>query len=155
MFFEELKGEALHHNSQASGRGTLNQEQVAPISSLTKTAGYLAAAIWASIAVMQAYWALGGRWGAQSVLGEGNPIPPPLVLWIAVMVPLAAALIILGRIGVWGGGLPWTIFRWGTWAITVLLVLVSILNFVSGSSAEMILGLLVLLFAALCAIVAV
>lgn len=122
--------------------------------SVAKTAGYLAAAVWTAIAVMQVYWALGGRWGARTVLGEGNPIPPPLVLWIAVAVPLGAALIILGRLSMWGGGLPWWVFKWGTWAMTALLVVVSILNLTAGSSAEVFLGLLVLMFAALCAIVA-
>ncbi len=145
----------LWQDGHQSGQGASGQQEEGAISSLTKTAGYLAASIWAAIAVMQAYWALGGTWGVRTVLGEGNPIPPPLVLWIAVIVPLGAALIILGRMGVWGGGLPWGIFRWGTWAITALLVVVSMLNFAGGSSAEVLLGLLVLLFAGLCAIVAV
>ncbi len=59
---------------------------------------------------------LGGRWGAQTALGEENPIPPPLVLWIAAVVPLAAGLIILGRMGAWGGALSWGIFKWETWS---------------------------------------
>ena len=123
--------------------------------SLTRSVGYLAAAIWAAMAAMQAYWALGGPWGVQAVLGEGKPVPPPLVLWLAVVVPLAAALIVLGRMGVWGTRLPAWIFRWGTWAMTVVLVLVSILNFVGGSSWELLLGAFALFFALLCAIVAV
>ena len=123
--------------------------------SLTRSAGYLAAAIWAALAAMQAYWALGGAWGVRAVLGEGNPVPPPLVLWLAVLVPFAAALIILGRMGVWGTRLPLWIFKWGTWAITALLVLVSILNFTGGNSWELLLGAFALFFALLCAIVAV
>jgi hypothetical protein len=83
---------------------------------LSKTAGYLAAAIWAALAVTQAYWELGMRWGAQTVLDEGNPIPPPLVLWIAAVVPIAAALIILGRMGARGRGLSWGIFKRESWA---------------------------------------
>ncbi len=122
--------------------------------SLIRSAGYLAAALWAAMAAMQAYWALGGVWGVRAVLGEGNPVPPPLVLWLAVVVPLAAALIVLGRIGVWGTRLPWSIFKWGTWAMTAVLVLVSILNFVGGSSWELFLGAFALFFALLCAIVA-
>jgi len=69
--------------------------------------------------------------------------------------PLAATLIILGRIGVWGRGLPWEIFKWGTWAITASLALVAILNFIGGRLVEVLVGSLVLLFAVLCAIVAV
>ena len=53
----------------------------------------------------------------RAVLGEGNPVPQPLVLWLAVAVPLVAALIVLGRMGLWGGRLPQWIFKWGTWAI--------------------------------------
>ena len=123
--------------------------------SLARSAGYLAAAIWAAMAAMQAYWALGGVWGVRAVLGEGNPVPPPLVLWLAVVVPLAAALIVLGRMGLWRTRLPWWIFKWGTWAMSVVLVLVSILNFVGGSSWEWYLGAFALFFALLCAIVAV
>ncbi len=122
---------------------------------LTRIAGYLAAAIWTAMAAMQAYWALGGAWGVRAVLGEGNRVPAPLVLWLAVVVPLAAALIVLGRMGVWGGRLPQSIFRWGTWMITVVLVVVSILNFVGGNSWELFLGASALFFVLLCAIVAV
>ena len=122
--------------------------------SLARSAGYLAVAIWAALAAMQAYWALGGVWGVRAVLGEGNPAPPPPVLWLAVVVPLAFALIVLGRMGVWGRRLPGWIFKWGTWAMTALLVVVSILNFVGGSSWELFLGAFALFFALLCAIVA-
>ena len=121
---------------------------------LARAAGYLAAGIWAAIAAMQVYWALGGAWGVRAVLGEGNPVPPPLVLWLAVVVPLAAAMIVLGRMGLWGGRLPGWIFKWGTWVMSVVLVLVSILNFTGGSSWELLLGALALCFALLCAIVA-
>jgi hypothetical protein len=41
------------------------------------------------------------------------------------------------------------------WAITTVLVLVSALNFVSGSSWELLLGTFALFFALLCAVVAV
>jgi len=68
----------------------VGQKKAGVISSLTKTAGYLAATIWVLLTVMQVVWALGGRWGAQIALSEGNPIPPPLVLWLAAIVPLAA-----------------------------------------------------------------
>ena len=51
----------------------------------------------------QVYWALGGVWGVWAVLGEGNPVPPPPVLWLAVIVPLAFSLLVLGRMEVWGG----------------------------------------------------
>jgi hypothetical protein len=123
--------------------------------SLPRSAGYLTAAIWATIAAMQAYWALGGMWGVRTVLGEGNPVPPPLVLWLAVAVPLAAALIVLGSMGMWGTRLPWWIFGWGMWTMTALLVMVSLLNFAGGSSWELLLGAFALFFALLCAIVAV
>jgi hypothetical protein len=67
--------------------------------SRTRSTGYLAAGHWAAIAVIQLYWALVGTWGVRAVLGEGNPVPPPLVLWLAVLVPVVAALIVLGRMG--------------------------------------------------------
>lgn len=121
----------------------------------TRTAGYTAAALWTAIAIVQAYWAFGGTWGVRVVLGEGTPVPSPLVLWLAVVVPLAAALAVLGRMCVWGWRLPRWIFGWGTWALTVVLVLVALLNFVGGSSWEALLGAFALFLALLCAIVAV
>ena len=126
-----------------------------PKTSLARSAGYLAATFWAAIAAMQVYWALGGTWGVRAVLGEGNPVPPPPVLWLAVVVPLAFALLVLGRMGVWGGRLPGWIFRWGMWAMSALLVLVSTLNLTGGNSWEGLFGALALFLALLCAIVAV
>ena len=76
------------------------------------------------------------------------------MLWVAVGVPSAAALIVLGRMCVWDGRLPRWIFEWGTWAITALLVLVAILNFAGGSSWEALFGAFALFFALQCTIVA-
>ena len=126
-----------------------------PKASLTRSPGYLAAAFWAAIAAMHVYWAFGGVWGVRAVLGEGNPVPPPPVLWLAVVVPLGFALIVLGRMGIWGRRLPGWIFRWGMWAMSALLVLVSTLNLTGGNSWETLFGALALFFALLCAIVAV
>jgi hypothetical protein len=126
-----------------------------PRTSLTRSAGYLAATFWAAIAAMHVYWALGDVWGARAVLGEGNPVPPPLVLWLAVVVPLAFALIVLGRMGVWGRHLPGWIFGWGMWAMSSILVLVSALNLTGGNSWEALFGALALFLALVCAIVAV
>ena len=123
--------------------------------SLSRSAGYLAAAFWAAVAAMQLYWALGGMWGVRVVLGEGNPVPTPPVLWLAVVVPLAFALIVLGRMGMWGRRLPGWIFGWGMWAMSALLVLVSTLNLTGSNSWETLFGVLALFLALLCAIVAV
>jgi len=43
----------------------------------------------------------------KTVLSEGNPVSPPLVLWLAVVAPFAAVLIIIRRMGVWDERLPW------------------------------------------------
>ena len=126
-----------------------------PKTSLTGSVGYLAAAFWAAIAAMQVYWALGGVWGVRAVLGEGKPVPPPPVLWLAAVVPLAFALIVLGRMGMWGRRLPGWIFRWGMWTMSALLVLVSTLNLTGSNSWETLFGALALFLALLCAIVAV
>jgi hypothetical protein len=45
--------------------------------------------------------------------------------------------------------LPEWIFEWGTWALTAVLVLVPILNFVGGSSWELLLGAFALFLALL------
>jgi uncharacterized membrane protein YphA (DoxX/SURF4 family) len=120
----------------------------------TRTAGYTAAALWIAIAIVPGVLGSRGTWGVRTVLGEGNSVPSPLVPWFAVGVPSAAALIVLGRMCVWGGRLPRWIFELGTWAITASLVLVSILNFAGGSSWEALFGAFALFFALLCTIVA-
>jgi len=76
---------------------------------------------------------------------------------VAAVVWTAAALIVLGRAGLWGTVRRrlGTLFRWGTWFLAAVSVLGALLNFASESRWEnVIFGPLALLLAILCTVVA-
>ncbi len=104
---------------------------------MTAKAGFLLAGFLAAVAALHAYWALGGTWGLQTAVGEGNPVPPAPVIWVVVLGLLAALLVVLGRIGLWGRGVPEWVFRWGTWALCLVLIVVAVSNLAVGSTWEM------------------
>jgi hypothetical protein len=89
-----------------------------------KIAGVVAAAIFFALALLHAYWALGGRGAAGAVVperGGADPFRPGRIATWAVAVALAcAAAIVLGRIGCWslpGGLLP---FKVGCWMLATV-----------------------------------
>jgi hypothetical protein len=107
------------------------------VADVTLRTGFLLAGFLAAVAALHAYWALGGRWGLQTAVGEGNPLPPAPVIWVVVFGLIAALLVVLGQIGLWGRAVPEWVFRWGTWALCIVLVAVAVLNFAAGSTWEM------------------
>ena len=114
-----------------------------------RRAGYMLATALLLVGALHAYWALGGQWGLATVLGEGNPIPPAAAVWAMVIGIVIAALIVLGKIGVWGRFLPAWPFACGSWALCAAFAAVALLNLGSGRSWEM------LLIAPLCLLLAV
>jgi hypothetical protein len=74
---------------------------------------------------------------------------------VAAVVWAVAALVILGRAGLWRAGRSMSLFRRGTWFFVVLLAIGAVLNFASQSRWEsLLLGPLSLLLAILCIVVA-
>ena len=121
----------------------------------TRHAGYLLATTLLLVGALHAYWALGGHWGLAAVLGEGNPAPPAAAVWAVVIAIVIAALIVLGKIGVWGRSLPAWPFAWGSWGLCAALAAGALLNLSSGRSWEtLLIAPLCLLLALLAAAVA-
>jgi hypothetical protein len=111
------------------------------------------------IAVFQVALSAGVPWGhaawggARAELSSAQRIGSG----IAVAVWTAAALVVLGRGGLWGTASRRlrTLFGWGTWLLAAVSVLAALLNFASQSRWEnVIFGPLALLLAIFCTLVA-
>ena len=95
-------------------------------------AAYLLASLLFLITGIHAFWALGGRWGLQTAIGEGNPLPTSQLIWAATVAFLAAGLTVLGRVGLWGASLPSWIFSLGPWVLVVVFIAGGVLNLTNG-----------------------
>ena len=97
--------------------------------------GVAAAGIFAGLALLHLSWALRGvpDTGSFAVIPEiaGRPAstPPPLVTLGVACALFGAMLVVLGRLGVWGGGIPMRLSSWGTWALAALFLLRAIGDF--------------------------
>ncbi len=84
----------------------------------------LAAAVLFSLAVLHVYWAGGGRWGNDVAVPKrgAQPLfaPGPAATLIVAVLLLAAALVLLGRAGLWGSWMPYWIFVAGSWTLAVV-----------------------------------
>ena len=101
------------------------------------------------VALLHAFWALGGTWALEESLGEGNPIPPTWLIWMVALLAVVAALGVLARVGLWGKSIPRLIPLVGAWALFVCLIGVTVLNASTGRPWEM------YLIAPICAVLAV
>jgi hypothetical protein len=92
-------------------------------SALVTRAAYLLSAALTILSVLHLYWAFGGNWGLAAALGR-QEIDAGAGLRVtagAVSIALfAAAVGVLGRVGLWGDFLPWVLFSWGTWLLAPL-----------------------------------
>jgi hypothetical protein len=91
---------------------------------MIRTLGILSAAIFVSLALLHIYWASGGGRGRVAAIptadGGGRIFrPSPLGTLAVAAALLVAALVILGRIGIWATPLPAWVFYWGTWGISL------------------------------------
>ena len=100
-------------------------------SGLVARAAYVLSVALTILSVLHLYWAFGGSWGLAAALGR-QEIDASTGLRIAAgavaIALLIAAVGVLGRIGLWGGFLPWVLFSWGTWALVATLFLATLLN---------------------------
>lgn len=78
--------------------------EMSPIAA--KRAAYVLASLLGAVAILHAYWALGGTWGLQTAVGEGNPLPPPIASVAVTLALIGATLVVLGRVGMWGKSVP-------------------------------------------------
>jgi hypothetical protein len=118
----------------------------------------VAAAIgFAGIAVFEIALAVGAPWGHAAWGGARAHLSTEERVGSAVAVAVwaAAALIVLGRAGLWRARGPASLYRWGTWFLAAVSALAAVLNFASQSPWEnLIFGPTALLLAILCAVVA-
>lgn len=96
--------------------------------------GILASVILAAAGALHVYWAAGGRLGVSAVLPEATPggrafVPSPLVTGLVAAALFAAALVLLGRLGLWGSPLPGWTFHWGSWGLAAVLFLRAVGDF--------------------------
>ena len=84
----------------------------------------LAAAVLFSLAALHVYWAGGGRWGSDVAVPKRGAqplfVPGPAATLIVAALLLAAALVLLGRVGLWGSWMPLWIFVAGSWTLAVV-----------------------------------
>jgi hypothetical protein len=103
---------------------------------MTPSAGVVrvASALSVALTVLSAlhwYWAFGGSWGLAAALGR-EEIDASTGLRVAAAAVAVALLVagvgVLGRVGLWGGFLPWVLFSWGTWLLVSALFLAALVN---------------------------
>ncbi len=109
------------------------------IEKLRRGVGLGAAIVLAGIGIMHAAWAMGSPWPARDfdalvehILGpfskDGSP-PPPAPTWAIAGLLWAAALTLLGRLGLWGDWLPRWTFRWASWTLSGVLTTRAVVGF--------------------------
>ena len=91
---------------------------------MTSVVGIVAAVVLLALGTLHVYWATGGSWGTDVAIPtrEGRPrFVPNIASTLTVAALLwAAALVLLGRVGVWGEWLPRWLFTGGTWTLVVV-----------------------------------
>ncbi|CAA9479709.1 MAG: hypothetical protein AVDCRST_MAG67-784 [uncultured Solirubrobacteraceae bacterium] len=143
-------------NAARSADMTDRTARVAP-TSITITAGKLAAAILLLACGFHAFWAAGGEWGAATAYGSPQLPPQAATAVIAVLIG-CAALLLLARIGVLAMPLPRWMLRVGTWVLVAVFALAGVTNLIQTPDAYArdwhiyFFGPLLLTLAALCAI---
>ncbi|MES2734467.1 MAG: DUF3995 domain-containing protein [Bacteroidota bacterium] len=100
---------------------------------ITYILGITVSVLLIGIGLLHVYWALGGRWGIEvavpEIQGKAAFAPSILATVFVAIALLAAAGIVLGRLGVWGSAMPSWVFYWGTWALASVFLIRSIGNF--------------------------
>ena len=108
-------------------------------SGLVANAAYGLSVVLTILGGLHLYWAFGGSWGLAAALGrqEIDAITGLRIAAGAVAIALLIAAVgVLGRIGLWGGFLPWVLFSWGTWALVAALFLAALLNLTARTWTE-------------------
>jgi hypothetical protein len=118
-----------------------------------RLAAVLAAIGFIALALFQAALAAGAPWG-EAAWGGGDSHLSAVqrgASVVAAVIYVAAALIVLGRAGIWGTQRHGILYRWGTWFIAVAMAIGALPNLISQSRWEnLIFGPLALVSAVLC-----
>lgn len=122
-----------------------------------RRAAVIAASGFVGVAAFQVALALGAPLGLAAWGGHQPIIPAPLRVGsaVAAVVLITAAVVVLGRAGLWGARFPERVFRVGTWFLAGLMSLSTLADLVSPSPWERyLMGAISLTLAVLCAVVA-
>lgn len=88
---------------------------------MTRVVGIGAAVVLLCLAALHVYWAWGGQRGTNVAVPkrDGEPLftPGPAGTLVVAALLCAAALLLLGRLGIWGQQLPRWLFAAGTWTL--------------------------------------
>ena len=88
--------------------------------------GTLAAAVLVALGALHCYWAAGGQWATDVTIPKsgGTPLftPGPAGTLLVALLLYAAALVLLGRLGLWGRSLPRWLFVAGTWTLAMVFI---------------------------------
>jgi hypothetical protein len=125
--------------------------------SMSRIAAVAAATGFVGVAIFQLSLALGAPWGYAAWGGAHAQLSAGLRIGSALSAALllVAAFIVLGRVGYGASGVPFAVFRWGTWALVPAMTLSALGNFASSSRWEnFLMGPVALLLAVLCLLVA-
>jgi len=92
---------------------------------IARCAGIVAATVLCGLGALHAYWAGGGRWGAQVAIprrssGEAAFVPGSTGTLTVSILLFGAALVLLGRLELWGQWLPRWLFAAGAWVLVVV-----------------------------------
>jgi hypothetical protein len=91
---------------------------------MTYKSGILLAAIFAILSLLHFYWALGGTFGSGVTVPNvgSKPVfnPSPLGTSLVAIALLVAMFTILGQLTLLGEAIPKWVFRWATWAISLI-----------------------------------
>lgn len=100
---------------------------------MIKTLGILLAIIFAAIALLHFYWALGGSPSGMAAIptvgGKQAFSPSAFATAMVAFAFIAAVLVVLGKIGFLGEFIPHWVFRAGTFGISIIFLLRAIGEF--------------------------
>lgn len=100
---------------------------------MTQALGITVSCLFLILGLLHAYWASGGRWGVSAVVPEVDgtrlftPTPGPTLAVAGAF--FVAALVVLGRSGIWGGFVPAWVFYLGIWAMAGIFLLRAVGDF--------------------------
>ncbi|MGI9084764.1 MAG: DUF3995 domain-containing protein [Aeromicrobium sp.] len=87
------------------------------------------------LALIHGYWATAGRESLRTFMRSAEvPVPPPWAVWLVAGLLVVGALLMLGRIGDWGGFMPQWLFVVGCWAMVVSFSMAALINFVDATT---------------------
>jgi hypothetical protein len=91
---------------------------------IPRIVGTLAAVVLVGLGTVHCYWAAGGRWATDVTIPKrgGEPLftPGPAGTLLVALLLFAAALVLVGRLGLWGHWLPRWVFVAGTWTLVLV-----------------------------------